>query len=155
MSFDLPYRPLARLTLLCVLAGLACGMAGAQEPRRIKKVDLVLYAADSTIRSLDIVSTHALLASPCKCFYETDPMAPGSRDVLPQAAFHYGMTAAVIVGHRMLERHHHARLARLLIVADLVSETWAVQNNFRQEEPRLRAGMVGAGRVASAGAFRK
>jgi hypothetical protein len=161
MRLDALYRALARLAPLCAFFTLACATAGAQEPqhvkeqRHLKKVDFALYAAEATVRSLDLVSTHALLTAPCKCFYEADPIAPGGRDVVPQVAFHSGVSAAIIVGHRELVRHRHPRLARLLIVADIVSETWAVQNNFRLHEntPQLGNSPVAAGQTSKARVF--
>lgn len=119
-----------------VLAAVALGplRARAQRP-----VEFALDAADATIRALDAVSTHALLASPCRCFREDDPLAPHTAAFVPIAAFQAGIGAGTIEGSRRLAAHGHPRLGRLLLVADIAAETWAVQHNFRQHEPAPKA----------------
>ena len=93
--------------------------------------DKTLYAADLTIRTLDMISTHTLLNAPCRCWVEKDPIAPSGKALLPMAVFQYGMALGVIASSRLLERHHHSRLSKILLVVDITTESYAVQHNMR------------------------
>ena len=102
------------------------------------KVDFSLAAADLTIRTLDIVSTHQLLASPCNCFHEDDPLSPGGKSVLPLALFQVGISAALIESSRLLEHRGHRRIGRLLLLVDITSESIAVSHNMTRSAPPPR-----------------
>lgn len=99
------------------------------------KVDNALYATDFTIRTIDAISTSKLLNSPCKCFVEADPMAPGAKSPAVIFVYQAAFSLGTMTTSRMLEKHHHARLARLLVIADIISESYVAQHNMRMHEP--------------------
>jgi len=101
-----------------------------RQPDRLNKV---LWAVDMGLRTGDAITTHQFLTHPCKCFHEVDPIAPKSGGWGEQFAFQYGAGMAVGISSRWLERRGHRKLARTLLVVDIASEVWAVQNNLRLE----------------------
>lgn len=96
----------------------------------------VMVVADFTLRTLDTISTHQLMADPCKCFREMDPISPSTANYAALGAFQYGIASAIGVGGRLLTKRGHPRWVKALITIDLVSEIWAVQNNERLRETR-------------------
>lgn len=102
------------------------------------RLDHALYAADMTIRALDFKTTRDFMRSPCRCFTEMDPIAPHTSAIGPQAAFQFGLSAAVILGSRELAKHHHPRWARALLIVDIVDESIAVGNNLQLHSQPVR-----------------
>jgi hypothetical protein len=126
-------RKLKYLTPVLAVATLH-GQALPDHPKP-RTVDFALYAADVTVRSLDIASTHKLLADPCHCYKELDPVAPHTANPAILTAFQYGAAAGIIFGTRYFERHGHKRIARALLIADIVSESVAVGRNYSLSHP--------------------
>src|SRR5882762_9256921 len=91
---------------------------------------IALFSADATVRALDGYSTIKLLNDPCRCFHESDPIAPKGGSIAATAAFQAGALAAVYGGAWLLNRHHHAKMARALLMIDIGSESYAVGRNF-------------------------
>jgi len=98
---------------------------------RESRVNKALWIVDMGLRTGDAITTHNFLTHPCKCFKELDPIAPHTGGWGEQFAFQYGAGMAVGIGSRWLERRGHKKLARTLLVVDIASEVWAVQNNLR------------------------
>jgi hypothetical protein len=100
------------------------------------KTNRVVYVSDFAIRTMDAISTGRLLNSPCRCFAEADPMAPGAKSSVVIFMYQAAFSLGTITTSRMLEKHHHARIARLLVIADIISESYIVQHNMRIKEPK-------------------
>jgi len=96
----------------------------------VTKFTIALFSADATVRALDGYSTVKLLNDPCRCFHESDPIAPKGGSIAATAAFQAGALAAVYGGAWLLNRHHHAKMARALLMIDIGSESYAVGRNF-------------------------
>lgn len=132
---------LRQIRSLKYTAALALGLTlHAQELPQAPKphiltVDRALYAADLTLRVMDTTSTHALFNDPCACHYEIDPIAPGGKGWGHVSLFQAGMFLAVAGSAEVLRRHHHPRIARIVMLADIADEVWAVQNNMRISTP--------------------
>jgi len=94
------------------------------------KFVIALFSADATVRALDGYSTVKLLNDPCRCFHESDPIAPKGGSIAAEAAFQAGALAAVYGGAWLLNRHHHTKMARALLLIDIGSESYAVGRNF-------------------------
>ncbi len=94
------------------------------------KFVIALFSADATVRALDGYSTVKLLNDPCRCFHESDPIAPKGGSIVATAAFQAGALAAVYGGAWILNRHGHHKLARTLLMLDVASESYAVGRNF-------------------------
>lgn len=94
------------------------------------KFVIALFSADATVRALDGYSTVKLLNDPCRCFHESDPIAPKGGSIAAEAAFQAGALAAVYGGAWLLNRHGHHKLARTLLMLDVTSEIYAVGRNF-------------------------
>jgi hypothetical protein len=62
-------------------------------------------------------------------------MAPHTKSLPPLLSFQIAMSAGTLVSSRFLEVHHHARLGRLLVVADIISEAYVVRHNVLLKEP--------------------
>lgn len=102
-----------------------------QKPEKFNtKFVIALFSADATVRALDGYSTIKLLNDPCRCFKESDPIAPKGGSIAAEAAFQAGALAAVYGGAWLLNRHGHHKLARTLLMLDVASESYAVGRNF-------------------------
>jgi hypothetical protein len=98
------------------------------------KAERWLLVADAGVRTLDCYSTHQMLQN-------------GGREIiLPDAIAHHApamaafSAATVIVDWqvaRLLEHHHHPKVARWLTIADMSADApWAVHNLFiRKKAP--------------------
>jgi len=125
--------------LLCLLSTFACAedasiLPNAPKPNLKPKtaiVDHVLMGVDVGMRWGDVVTTRQFMLSECHCNHEMNPIAPHTPGWGEQVAFQMGMAAVVYEGSSWLRRRGHRKLARVLIIADIASETWAVQNNAR------------------------
>jgi len=103
----------------------------ANQPDKFNtKFVIALFSADATIRALDGYSTIKLLNDPCRCFHESDPIAPKGGSIAAEAAFQAGALAAVYGGAWLLNRHGHHKLARTLLMLDVASESYAVGRNL-------------------------
>lgn len=88
-----------------------------------------LYATDGTLRVGDAVTTYRLLADPCKCFREVDPIAPKGSNPVAIALFQASALMAITQAHNLLIVHGHKKLAHILLWADVASEAIAVGHN--------------------------
>lgn len=91
-----------------------------------------LFQADEIMRAQDGYTSAKLWSNPCHCFNELDPIAPGPNHA-GWMTYAFQATAAVTVaqGYNVLYKHNHKKLARALLIADVISETVAVSNNYR------------------------
>jgi hypothetical protein len=97
------------------------------------KFTIALFSADATLRAIDGYSTVKLLNDPCRCFKESDPIAPKGGSIAAEAGFQAGALAAVYGGAWLLNRHGHHKLARTLLMVDIGSEGYAVGRNYTRE----------------------
>jgi hypothetical protein len=120
-----------------IVSALFCALHCARSPFAVAetRLDKGLYAADVGVRTLDATSTNRLLNSPCQCFAESDPMAPGAKSLLALVGYQYGFAFGTISASKILQTHHHPRLGRVLLAADILSEAYAVQHNMRLTPP--------------------
>jgi hypothetical protein len=98
-------------------------------------LDNSLYGADLAVRTLDAVSTNTLLHAPCKCFTEGDPMAPGAKSLAALSAYQYSFSFGTIALSKLLHARRHTVLSKVIIIADIVSESYVVQHNMRLQAP--------------------
>lgn len=97
-----------------------------------------LFQADALLRLGDAITTQRTVFDGTGRFHEMDPISPGeNHSALLAYGFQLGAHVAVIQGHNLLVRHHHAKLARALVVADIVMESYTVQMNVRHEMAAL------------------
>lgn len=96
--------------------------------------DRHLFQADALLRLGDSITTHRTVFDGTGRFSEADPIAPGENHSVA-LVYIYQLSAhvAIIQGHNLLVRHHHAKLARALVVADVVMEAYTVGQNVRHE----------------------
>lgn len=94
------------------------------------KFVIALFSADATVRALDGYTTVKLLNDPCRCYKESDPIAPKGGSIAAEAGFQAGALAAVYGGAWLLNRHGHHKLARTLLMMDVASESYAVGRNY-------------------------
>lgn len=103
---------------------LSCAPAVAQKP-----IDWTLTGADVAVRTLDAYSTRRFLQ--CSCNQEL--MLP--RWIVKSNARMYGYSLGVagvnFLVARSLEKHHHAKLARVLRGVEISYETTLDVNNLR------------------------
>jgi len=79
----------------------------APKPEKfVTKFTIALFSADATVRALDGYSTVKLLNDPCRCFHESDPIAPKGGSIAAEAAFQAGALAAVYGGAWLLNEAH-------------------------------------------------
>lgn len=88
-----------------------------------------LYRTDTLLRIGDSITTHLFLHNPCKCFYEVDPIAPSDGKWTSIFLFQATASSAIWSSHNLLIAHGHRRIARLVILADIISESYAVGHN--------------------------
>lgn len=94
------------------------------------KLTIALFTADGLLRGLDAYSTHRLLSDPCRCFVERDPIAPHTSNWGAQIAFQGSMFVLVNGSAYLLNRHHHERWAKAILLIDIASEGVATTNNL-------------------------
>lgn len=150
-------KPLARRVLMLVVVVTLATHAYAQATNQalpdaphVSRIDFSLYAAEATVRTLDFATTYSRVNNPCGCYHESDPLAPSGHDAATSLAFHYGIAAAVIFGSRELRRHNHNRLASVLVLADITSESIAVGRNLALPAPPRQAGIPGVRKITEA-----
>lgn len=90
------------------------------------KVDRGLEMGDGLLRGLDGYTTHHVIAAGG---YEKDPLMPNTSNRAAIGAAQAGYGMLIVGGSRWLRSKGHPKLARALVVADLVSEGIAVGNN--------------------------
>ena len=93
-------------------------------------LDGYLSSLDMSLRTMDMKTTHDLLGNSCHCFHEVDPIAPHTANYAAQASFQYGMAAAVTFAGLELRKHNHPRWARVVMLADIADEGYAVGHNL-------------------------
>jgi hypothetical protein len=98
-----------------------------KEPRKnLNRIDWYLLASDAGIRTLDFYSTRAALHRG-----NHEKFLPGFvvNHTASLAAFEGGMVALDYFAARKLIRHHHPRIARIVLLADFVQVApWAIHN---------------------------
>src|ERR1700743_699887 len=92
-------------------------------------VDYGLTGIDTGLRIADTRTSYVLFNNPCRCFHESDPIAPKGRGIKQIAGFQIAAGLAVNAGAEFLRRKNHPKWARALLVADIVSESIAVGRN--------------------------
>lgn len=93
-----------------------------------------LFQADALLRLGDAITTQRTVFDGTNRFHEMDPIAPGQNHSVWMAyGFQLGAHVAVIQGHNLLMRHHHTKIARALVIADVAIEAYTVQMNVRHE----------------------
>jgi hypothetical protein len=97
-----------------------------------RRLNLALYAADLTLHTLDVATTYSQMNDPCRCYVESNPIAPSGKRLAPLLAFQYGYGAAAIFASHELTKHRHPFLGRVVLLWDLGDEAYALQNNLRQ-----------------------
>ena len=131
-----------RLTSLATIALIATftlhgkvGLAQEHKPDQPAKLitpfTLSLFSADALLRGIDGYTTVKNLGNPCKCIHETNPMAPHSASVGQQVAFQAGALAATYGTAWLLNRYHHPKLARIVLMIDVANEARSVVGNYR------------------------
>jgi hypothetical protein len=96
--------------------------------------DQRLFQADALLRLGDAYSTHRTVFDGTGRFSEADPIAPGeNHSAWMTYGFQLGAHVALIQSHNLLVRHHHAKLARALVVADIAVEAFTVAQNVHNE----------------------
>lgn len=88
-----------------------------------------LFRVDSLLRLGDGITTHRFLTDKCKCMHEANVFAPKDSNSAKIAAFQAGSGAILYASHSYLVKHHHTRLAIIVLAADIVSEGWSVGHN--------------------------
>lgn len=94
-------------------------------------VDHMLTGVDVGLRWGDVLTTRQFMLNPCNCHHEINPIAPHTPGWAEQVSFQMGMALVVNGGSSWLRRKGHRKLARIVVIADIASETWALQNNLR------------------------
>jgi hypothetical protein len=102
----------------------------SQQPQALTPPNKFLVGAEIGIRIADTISTHTNLTDPCRCFVESDPLAPHSGSWGKEIAFQSLAAMAVIGGARFLAHKHHTHLANALLSADIADESLAVSHNI-------------------------
>lgn len=98
------------------------------------RFDQRLFQADALLRLGDAITTQRTVFDNTGRFHETDPIAPGQNHSVWMAyGFQLGAHVAVVQGHNFLVRHHHAKFARALIIADVAMESYTVGMNAKHE----------------------
>lgn len=95
----------------------------------VGNLDENLYRFDSLLRVGDSVTTHMFLHDPCKCFVEVDPVAPNDGRWTSIMVFQTASSSAIWSSHNLLITHGHRRIARMVLLADIISESYAVGHN--------------------------
>jgi hypothetical protein len=115
-------------TLVLIFVGLT---AVAQEPQpfHADKTLKALWLADSATRLGDGITTYLMLSNKCRCIHEVDPIAPHSSNIGKITAFQAGIAVGLHVGSMELEKHHHDKLAKTMLLIDIGSESGAIVNN--------------------------
>lgn len=96
---------------------------------KIQGIDQNLFRADALLRVGDVITTYDFLHDPCHCFYEANPIAP-SGNTSQIVVFQAGALMVIGVVHNYLINHHHPVLARLVLIGDVASESYAVGHNI-------------------------
>jgi len=92
------------------------------------KKEIVVVA----LHMADAMTTHEILANPCQCFREANPLAPKSGSWGSQIGFHAALSGVAIGGAYWLRHHHSPKLADGLLWTDIAVESGAVTNNAIQ-----------------------
>lgn len=93
-----------------------------------------LFQADALLRMGDAITTQRTVFDGTGRFEEKDPIAPGENHSVWMAyGFQLGAHVAIVQGHNFLVRHHHTKLARSLVIADIAVEAYTVGMNARVE----------------------
>jgi len=109
---------------LCTFAARAQQMPDAPAP----KLNLALAAARVAARSLDVASTNRVLGLRGGYEYELPPWIANRTASL--AAFEASVIATEMLGERILRRHGHPRLARLVPAIDAAMVSVTVAKNY-------------------------
>ena len=90
-----------------------------------------LFQADVILRSQDAYTSAKLWSNPCHCYNEIDPIAPGpNHPNWMTYAFQATATIGIAQGYNLLYKHNHKKIARAFLIADVISESVAVTNNW-------------------------
>jgi hypothetical protein len=115
-----------------------------QETRKpdhfVTKFTVTLFTADAVVRSLDGYSTLKNLSNPCRCFHESNPIAPKGSSVAAEAGFQAGALALTYGSAWLLNKHHHPKMARAVMMFDIGAESYYVGRNFTRREVDAVAG---------------
>jgi hypothetical protein len=109
------------------LLAIVSALPQAPQPQpKFGKVDWTLIAADASVRALDVYSTHQML----KNGYHEIVLPKFIADHTPaMAAYSTGCVASDYMVARMLIKHHHPKLARIVVAVDASQDAyWAVHN---------------------------
>ena len=134
---------LALTTITCHAQALpdapSVGILTPFNPTARESVDLNLLRTDALLRVGDFVTTFEFLKNPCvvhastytlTCLYEADPLSKpftfdhGKGIALFQAVAYVGVAEV----YKHLSQRHH-RIARSILIADIISESLAVSHN--------------------------
>jgi hypothetical protein len=127
------------ITLTLLAASLQAQSPPPGQPAKPPKApwtERFLFSADATLRVMDANTTYNLLNDPCHCFQERDPIAPKGKGMVQISAFQASAGASVINLASFLKARGHRKLAYTVLLVDIGSEIWAVQNNMRLEPPK-------------------
>lgn len=100
----------------------------------VTKFTVTLFTADAVVRSLDGYSTLKNLSNPCRCFHESNPIAPKGSSVAAEAGFQAGALALTYGSAWLLNKHHHPKMARAVMMFDIGAESYYVGRNFTRRE---------------------
>lgn len=93
---------------------------------RLDRVDWALLASDAGARALDTYSTQKMLSDRNREEFLPETVANNTALL---ATFEGGMVTLNYFVARNLVRHHHRKLARFVVVADMVQVyPWAIHN---------------------------
>jgi hypothetical protein len=110
-----------------------CQVPDAPKPK-MDKVEWALLAGDAASRTLDVYSTHRMLAQG-----NHEILLPGfvANHTPVFAAYSAGTLALDWWAARKLERHHRSRLAHIVTMVDIGQDApWAIHNLYLQRTTR-------------------
>jgi hypothetical protein len=123
---------------------------------RIDATTWALLGTDGAVRALDAYSTHRMLKNDCSlnlqmpgvstCNYEQNLPGFLTHHASALYAFEGSVWMAEYAAVRLLERHHHRRLARFIPLIDILSTTSFAVNNLTLS--------IGSRRVDNTGQFK-
>ena len=123
-----------KLALVLFLASLPIAAQVPEAPKpQVDRVLLGEVAADAAVRALDAYSTLRFEDCTCK---NRELILPNAiaKNAVPMAMFSAAMVGVNWYAAAKLERHHHQKLARLLLLIDTASTARTVASNLELKD---------------------
>lgn len=109
--------------------GFSQAIPGSSKPF-INKFNIMLFSADSLLRTMDGYTTVNNLNDPCHCIHETNPLAPHNGSIGKQIAFQASALAITTGTVWTFNHYHHPKIARAIMMIDIANETRSVVGNY-------------------------